>query len=75
MKLLKNRAAWRRFLRNDCGMSKADADGEREPLDYPCYGYAVVRSYAYEEQMPMYLYERDLETMLNHVRIASIEMK
>lgn len=32
MKLLKNRAAWRRFLRNDCSMSKTDADSEREPL-------------------------------------------
>lgn len=75
MKLIKTRAGWRRFLRNECGMSSRDVDGEREPTEYPCYAYADVRSWAYQEQKPVIMYEDDIERMLNSVRIARLEGK
>jgi hypothetical protein len=68
MKLIKSRAGWRRFLSDDCGMSgpwqKNNRDGEREPVEYPCYAYAVVRSFNYEELAPMIVYRKDVERML-----------
>ncbi|MFM0608621.1 hypothetical protein PQR05_29245 [Paraburkholderia sediminicola] len=79
MKLIKNRAGWRRFLKNDVGLYPGkrgdEVSGYPEPIEFPCYAYAVVQSFAYEEQKPVILYEDDIERMLNHVRIARIEGK
>lgn len=63
MKLLKNKRAWQRFLRNDVSYYPSQIKDAKEPDEYPCYAYAVVQSYAYEEQAPVYLYLGDIEKM------------
>lgn len=34
------------------------------PEHYPCFAYAIVQSFGYEEEQPVYLYQKDLQKML-----------
>jgi hypothetical protein len=70
MKLLRDKRAWRRFLLNDLGMPKGDADNEREPKEYPCFAYAYIRSFGHEELGPVYLYGKDVEKMVKRLSAA-----
>lgn len=67
MKLLKNVRQWRKFLREDVGMY-SDQVKQRDsyaaqPPAFPCYGYAVVVSFNYEELKPLYLSIVDIDEM------------
>ena len=62
MRLLKNKRAWLKFLRDDVGMycdpvkqGKDHAAPEKMP-EFPCYGYTEVVSWNYEERRPIYLH-------------------
>lgn len=71
MQLLKSRRGWLRFMREDVGVHGSQLTGYAEPASYPCYGYAVVQSYAYEEQRPLYLYPDDLIKMQRELARAT----
>lgn len=65
MKLIKSRLAWRRWLlASVAGVYRSDLDSYKEPTSYPCYAYAVVQSFGYEEEQPMYLYQVDVAKMV-----------
>lgn len=61
MKLLKNERAWKRWAKEfNSGQSQAPC---APPIEYPCFAYAVVCSFGYEEEQEMYLYPQDVARM------------
>lgn len=64
MKLIKNKRAWTKE-------KKRFADGSGEPDRYPCYLYAVVQSWNYEEEAPEFIYTEDAEKMLRSLELAA----
>lgn len=66
MKLLKNRRAWLKWKREEIGSQ----DDVQEPTSFPCYAYATVRSYGYEEQNEHYLYPADITEMNDKIQKA-----
>lgn len=59
MTFIKNRRAWLKWKREDLG----GQEGVIEPKEYPCFAYATVRSFGYEEYAENYLYPADVEKM------------
>lgn len=74
MKLLKSEVALRRWLLKDGGAYRSDIKRRDypKPKSYPCYGYLVVESYAYEKQEPLFLYPADLKIMLKKINEISL---
>ncbi|HKO43363.1 MAG TPA: hypothetical protein VJU84_08735 [Pyrinomonadaceae bacterium] len=66
MRLLKSRLAWKRWVRAE-GMAEQDSQPD-EPSQYPCFAYAIVLSYGYEEQQPVYIYRSELNRMCEQMK-------
>jgi hypothetical protein len=69
MKFLINERVFKRWARKiekgqDCTLDK--------PKLYPCFGYLVVQSYAYEEDQALYLYPDDVARMATQMQIGLI---
>jgi hypothetical protein len=60
MKHINNSRAWKTWANRVNSGQSTNID---PPTKYPCYGYLVVASYAYEEDMAMYLYPEDVAKM------------
>ena len=76
MKLLKTRVGWRRWmLAHVAGTYASTLDQYEEPKEYPCYAYAVVQSFGYEEEQPRYLYRADLPKLAKALEFALTERK
>lgn len=59
MQFLKNRRQWLKWVRE----ALCSQEGVAEPLQYPVFAYAGVRSFGYEEFAEQYLYADDVEKM------------
>ena len=76
MKLITNERTWRKFLRDAVGMYRDDVRLQRSwagpgyKPTFPCFGYAVVESFGYEEQRPMYLTQAHLESMTEELEMS-----
>lgn len=57
---LKNERAWTRWARKN---DRYQQTKFTPPTEYPCFAYAVVESYGYEEDQAQYLYRKDVERM------------
>lgn len=82
MKLLRSRTGFLRWAEKVAGATTrqdGDWDTKRkkplkilipEPVEYPCFAYAVCASFGYEEEAPEYLYEADVLRMWKEIRDA-----
>lgn len=61
MKLLKNKRAWLKWEKTVS--NGGGAVHHEEPTEYPCFAYATVGSFAYEEESVNYLYQDDIQRM------------
>lgn len=61
MKLLTSRRSWQQWIKDEEGRF-ADVD-HPEPLKYPCFGYMELESWGQETLRPIYLYQKDIDTM------------
>jgi hypothetical protein len=59
------------MLKEVCGVSVWNIKEQVEPREYPCYAYAVVQSFGYEEEQPKYLYPNDIEKMRKSLENAT----
>jgi hypothetical protein len=66
MLLLKNKRAWKRWAK-DFNWGTSVAEATTEPVEFPCFVYETVGSFAYEESSENYLYRSDLERMLKEL--------
>lgn len=66
MKFLKNKAEWRKWATEHDLRVRAGGGEPPDPQSakYPCFGYAIVKSWGYQEEQPAYLYREDVERML-----------
>jgi hypothetical protein len=75
MMLLRSRRAWLAWAKRQAFPThfagRATVPFLCEPDLYPCFAYAVLGSFAYEEERPEYLYESDIERMLCDIEVAS----
>jgi hypothetical protein len=69
MTFLKNRRAWSKWKKE----TFACQEGIKEPLEYPCYGYATLLSFGYEELQENYLHYNDLYRMINQLMSKSVK--
>jgi hypothetical protein len=61
MIFLKNKREWKTWLKAE-NIENADM-----PKVFPCFGYAVVGSFSYEEYAAAYLYPDDLAEMVSKI--------
>jgi hypothetical protein len=62
MVFLKNKRAWTKWIVNQ-GMDNQDPE-PRKPKKFPCFAYATVQSFGFEELKENYLYLDDVNNML-----------
>ncbi len=61
MKLLTNPASWKQWIKDE-EVRFVDVD-HPPPKRYPCYGYMQLESWGQETLRPVYLYQRDIDSM------------